>query len=212
MKRRMPILVGISPEGLGLYKGESRTLQVFYRFRELSNWQLNPLWNGSEAPDYDPPKTTRVEQEMQDLLPGPYRVALFTKTRSKKTKDVELELSSFVVDDDNAIMLMNVYNSMFERMVQLLELEGGASFFIARPRWLLTFFFVSSFRRVKRVGADGAHARQRRQEGQGDARDDGAGPRGLVRRKDQPQGQGVLPAQSRHGRLGCVDHPCFKCV
>lgn len=148
MKRKMNILLGVSPEGVGLYKGETRQLQVFYRFRELSNWQLNPLWNGGEAPDYEASKLPPVEQELIDVMPGPYRVAFFMKTKSKKTKDVEIEISSWVVDDDNAIMAMNIYNSFFERMVQLLELEGPCSLHLT-VFWISTFLLFSTVQIAK---------------------------------------------------------------
>lgn len=127
MKKKVSIFVGINPDGIGLYgiKGERRVLQLFYRFRELQNWQMNPLWNNMEAPDYERPKLTPLEQELTEMLIGPYRVQMFVKTKSKNAKDLEVEVNSFIPEDDNVIMYMNSYNSRFEQFVSLRELDDG---------------------------------------------------------------------------------------
>eukprot|EP00732_Lithocolla_globosa_P002701 Lithocolla_globosa_v1_NODE_1865_length_2286_cov_42.933214.p1 type:complete len:650 gc:universal NODE_1865_length_2286_cov_42.933214:1976-27(-) len=129
MKRKVEILVGVTPEGVGFYakKGTQKTLQVFHRFRDLKSWLVNPLWNGQEAPDHP---ELEPAQQLEDYVIGPYRSALFIKPKSKRTKDLEFEVSSFLTDDDNLITFMNYYSERFEQFVSLMVLEDSVQRYV----------------------------------------------------------------------------------
>ena len=95
------ILLGVSPDGIGMYKynpeTKKKTLQVFQRFHDILSWEVLREWDGKEAPDYDKPHgKTELQIELTDYLVGPFRSSLFIKTKTKRTKDVEIILSSFV--------------------------------------------------------------------------------------------------------------------
>jgi len=176
MESKVFILVGVTHEGVGFYsnKNNIKKLQVFHRFRELSNWQVQPMWNGLEAPDFrrpqpddpilgkgsntqnagNPNKIQKLQShdyddggspaslanqggnmlnlpnlnlnfhighnqvnpeyrsyETNPLSLGPFRSTFFLSTKSKRTKDIEIELCSFISNDDSILSFFDTYNA-----------------------------------------------------------------------------------------------------
>jgi len=129
MQGKINLVVGVDPEGIGLYlhKNNQKKLQVFYRFHDLTYWQSTSIWGGQEAPDYKKPQSLDKAFETTPLVLGPFRTHLNLKTRSKRARDVEVEVSSFIPDDDSIINFLNTYASRFQAYLAVISLDDATN-------------------------------------------------------------------------------------
>lgn len=123
MKSKVKILVGVNPSGIGFYTKDRKKLQVFHRFRDLQSWVVNPLWNGQEAPDYERPKPGDIAFETNPFAAGPFSSQLFIKTKSRRTKDIEIELNSFLTEDDSVVAFLDAYKFRLQQFISLMSLD-----------------------------------------------------------------------------------------
>jgi len=130
METRVTILVGTSAEGVGFYtyKNFRKKLVVFHRFGEISSWNVNSLWNGLESPDFEKPLPgdACLTFEKDPFAIGPFLCQLTIKVRTKTTKEIEVDLASFVSRDDSILAFVETYNERRQQFLTLALLDDQA--------------------------------------------------------------------------------------
>ena len=111
---------------------------MFHYYRELNSWVLTPLWHGLEAPDYDRRLPGTLAYETDQMATGPYRSQLFLKSKTSHTKDLEIEMSSFLSEDDGVTSFLDTYRANLKQFAAVMTLDGMAPLL---PR-LFSFFVV----------------------------------------------------------------------
>ena len=99
---------------------------MFHYYRELNSWVLTPLWHGLEAPDYDRRLPGTLAYETDQMATGPYRSQLFLKSKTSHTKDLEIEMSSFLSEDDGVTSFLDTYRANLKQFAAVMTLDGMA--------------------------------------------------------------------------------------
>ena len=96
---------------------------MFHQYRDIQSWVINCLWNGLEAPDFDRRQLGQIVFEMNQLVIGPYSSQLFLKSKHARNKDLEIEVSSFLSDDDGIISFLDTYSSRLKQYITVMSLD-----------------------------------------------------------------------------------------
>ena len=133
MAKTIPMLIGISPFGIGVYEsheGSNPTLQIFHKYSDLEKCALTPSagTQGRSAMNSVRPAGEKFEKAslgitclpaiQDDIERGPAKFLFTISTTKKNMKDIRFQISSFLANDTNLVDFINYYQAEFDSHVE----------------------------------------------------------------------------------------------